>query len=53
MIINFEGKYFRFYGIHIAHIWKEYVVLLYLYDMYTKCGNNRMETMILRSNKKF
>ena len=28
---KFEGKYFHFFGIHIAQILTEYTVLLYLY----------------------
>ena len=34
VIQHFEGKCFRFYGIHIAHIFHKYVVLLYLYYKY-------------------
>ena len=32
---EFEGKYFRFYGIHIAQISTRYVVLILITAMYT------------------
>ena len=38
--LNFEGKYFRFNGMHSARIYSEHIVVLYVFQVWWQSNRN-------------